>query len=441
MDERKRIDIFFEFRLRELDHVCLMKYALERLGYRVRLIVYKSATWTRFCFLKRNAPAMAIGFKMEDNRSVSYYLNYYKSSKLVLLNMRQEQLFSPLFLETDISYPKDEAKKVYNLCWGDATKQWLLSHGMEERYLLNSGSVQMDFCAPEFHPYFSTRAEISQQYQLDENKVWNIFIASFTGVEKPESEYDLLKSLTSLDYHPFYKTSGDARDGILLWLEKFAIDHPDHEVIYRRHPHERSDAKLEALADKYPNFHAITEHSVRQWILVCDVINTWMSTSIVDAYYMKKPTCILRPVELPKVYDCVLFDNADFVTEYSVFEAINTRQLTPGFPVRKDMISHYYANEECVFAHKKLCAAIDDILKRPDSAITYDPVRENASVKARLKTLLLDILSFLWRKRLFPAMSNSKNVSVSMNSYLFYGIDRDIKNTMHRISKTLGDKI
>ena len=70
---------------------------------------------------------------------------------------------------------------------------------------------------------------------------------------------------------------------------------------------------LSALENKYPYFKVITDYNVKQWILTCEVIVTWLSTAAIEAFFADKACFILRPVEYPYAKDLCLYRNASYI--------------------------------------------------------------------------------------------------------------------------------
>ena len=97
------------------------------------------------------------------------------------------------------------------------------------------------------------------------------------------------------DFSGFAATNRISMAETLRWFDAYLGDHPEVELVYRRHPSEWNSPALEALAKKRPNFHVIFADSVKQWIVAADSISIWMSTAIAEVYMAGKSCHILRP--------------------------------------------------------------------------------------------------------------------------------------------------
>lgn len=99
----------------------------------------------------------------------------------------------------------------------------------------------------------------------------------------------------------WYLISKESQQKILEWIERFVSGNPNHEFIYRLHPTEMKSTDysyLNKLNEKYSIFHFIFKYSVQDWILSSDYINTWISTSIVECYFLNKVFNVLRPIKV-----------------------------------------------------------------------------------------------------------------------------------------------
>ena len=92
-------------------------------------------------------------------------------------------------------------------------------------------------------------------------------------------------------------------DLALRWFDDFLRGHNDVIFIYRPHPSEFVTDRLQILETKFKHFKVIKDYSVKQWILASDTLITWMSTSIIEAYFAGKSCYIIRPMDFPAEKD------------------------------------------------------------------------------------------------------------------------------------------
>ena len=113
--------------------------------------------------------------------------------------------------------------------------------------------------------------------------------------------------MAGTDFTGFAKTNRVSMKETLRWFDEYLGQHPEVELVYRRHPSEWNSPALEELAKKRPNFHVIFADSVKQWIVAADSISIWMSTAIAEVYMVGKSCHILRPVPIEHEYDPVIY--------------------------------------------------------------------------------------------------------------------------------------
>ena len=87
-----------------------------------------------------------------------------------------------------------------------------------------------------------------------------------------EEEVAELSKMAGTDFTGFAKTNRISMQETLRWFDEYLGQHPEVELVYRRHPSEWNSPALEALAKKRPNFHVIFADSVKQWIVAADSI-------------------------------------------------------------------------------------------------------------------------------------------------------------------------
>ena len=165
-------------------------------------------------------------------------------------------------------------------CWGKRTQQRLVSHGMEEKNCPVTGAVMMDFLRPEFAGYFKDKDALCAQHGLDPGKKLMLYISSFGYASMTDAEVEELSRMAGEDFTGFARTNRESMAETLAWFDRYLAEHPEVELVYRRHPSEWNSPALAALAEKRPNFHVIFADSVKQWIVAVDQIFIWMLSLI-----------------------------------------------------------------------------------------------------------------------------------------------------------------
>ena len=81
--------------------------------------------------------------------------------------------------------------------------------------------------------------------------------------------------MAGTDFTGFARTNRVSMAQTLDWFDRYLGEHPEVELVYRRHPSEWNSPALDQLAKKRPNFHVIFADSVKQWIVAADSISIW----------------------------------------------------------------------------------------------------------------------------------------------------------------------
>ena len=164
-----------------------------------------------------------------------------------------------LFRSGDWFNFKGNAKQCVQTCWGPKTAQRLRAHGVSEGNSPVTGAVMMDFLRPEFAGYFAGKEALCRKYGLDPEKQLHLYISSFGYASMTDEEVKELSEMAGTDFSGFAATNRASMDETLRWFDQYLADHPEVELVYRRHPSEWNSHKLEALARRRENFHVQTD--------------------------------------------------------------------------------------------------------------------------------------------------------------------------------------
>ena len=356
------IHILYEHIEREIYNSYLLKFELEKRGYNVKI---SRAQEPRLPFFQ--APKLILMPWLFNNINVDDLKIGYIKRFNKILNLQYEQVMSQMWLDVGYHVSKDKAKFANFLCWGNNRKQVLLENGIPNENIVVIGDIRQDFAKPIFKDFFKTRKQLSEEFDIPEDHEWNLFISSFSFATPTEEQKEYLdKTIGEENSKRWYEISVESQKGILSWIEDFVRENPTHEFIYRPHPSEIKETDysyIEKLNDKYPNFHFVFKYSVQDWILSSDYINSWISTSIVECYSLKKVCNILRPIKIDEYFDIPFYINADHIMDYELFCEKNLSKDNNEFPIKSDEIKNYYDSiNEDVFVYKKICDYIEEII-------------------------------------------------------------------------------
>ena len=331
--------ILYEHTVREYESDLLLKLELERRGYTVRIRQLLDAKDLRL--FGKDKPEVLVASCMYDNEAINshVYNNIGKCNKIV--NLHWEQMLSDTQEEGDWFNMNGNAKRCVQTCWGQRTAQRLQAHGMDAKNTPVTGAVMMDFLRPEFKGYFKDKETLCKEFGLDPAKQLHLYISSFGYASMTDQEVAELSKMAGTDFSGFARTNRVSMEKTLAWFDRYLGDHPEVELVYRRHPSEWNSPILEEMDKKHENFHLITDYSVKQWIVASDVIFSWISTSIAEIYFAGKSCFVVRPYPVEWEYDPVVYKDCNRIDNYDDFIKCFTAE-NPPFPISEELMHAHY---------------------------------------------------------------------------------------------------
>lgn len=439
----KNVDFLFiyESKVRELENLCLLKYELERRGYSVAVL----NTWYCIDHKFRHYNAKVVISHALSNDGVFDFLKCYAGNIRKLVNIQCEQVGTnedntknSRFIYTGI------AKKCVHIAWGGMSYDRLLNKcQFSKEHIKLTGQIALDFCRPEFDSYYIKKNDLLDEFMLSKYEKTILFISSFSYVNLPENLYN---QSSINNKREFTEISMKSQDIIIKWIEKLLCKYPTQLLIYRPHPAEANNIKLQSIENKYENFSIISKYSVKQWIRIVDKVYTWCSTSIVEVYASGKNCSILRPIKIPYKLDVEIYKGAKFITNYEEFEASLTNKEK--FPLNTDLLFKYYYIDNNEAAYIKIVNTLENVYKSDDYLIFDDRLKKKKNFKQVIKGKICRLIILLFKSSGFKN-SNIKSFidkhEQNVDSYTKelqiknYATDEEIRNIVNKIKITLSN--
>jgi len=104
----------------------------------------------------------------------------------------------------------------------------------------------------------------------------------------------------------------------------------------------------------------IRDYSVKQWIIICDKLYTWYSTSIVEAYFAHVPCAIIRPIPIAKDEDVSIMIEADVIDNYEAFRESVSKNYE--FPIKPEVIEKYYHVDKNIPSYIRLANLLETVI-------------------------------------------------------------------------------
>lgn len=355
--------LFFEDIQRELQNAYLLKAELERRGHKLYIcdmfyMLNKSGEKINF------VPDAVLTPYLYEDHHLEYFKLLFNDKLKRIVNLQYEQILTNRHNELGYHIPNNLNKNAIHLCWGDKWKNIMIRNGVPKENCIVTGSLNIDMDRDRFSKIYKTREEMAKEHSLDHNKKWVLFISSFSAVNLTDQRIKYNSDrLGKEEVLERINVDTNSRNIVLKWIEEYINQNDFCEFIYRPHPGEEiNDEIMNNYMKKYSNFHIIRNDSVRSWIKVCDKINTWATTSIVDVYFMKKNCSILRPIPIAEWMHNGLTDEGKFITNYDGFEKFNNSKEIDEFPIDEKLILENFYIDENKYAYEIICDLLEDIV-------------------------------------------------------------------------------
>ena len=276
--------------------------------------------------------------------------------------MLWEQIFNAYQEDTtDIIYSiKEWGRNVVHIAWGNHMWNRLVNEwGVAPNHVFLTGQVTLDYLRDPLKGYYQSREEVFLKYGIPTNSKVHLFISSLAYADAGDR---VIKNAANEGDNEgikhFAEISVQTRNTLVNWFERILEENKDDVVIYRPHPEEKENKALIELMKKQPRFRVISELSVKQWILICDNIYSWISTAIAEVYAAGKGCAILRPVEVPYNYDIKMYHFAKQINTYEEFKQEFHKQKQE-LAIDKNVLNEYYKIREDRYSYELVCDAIE----------------------------------------------------------------------------------
>lgn len=374
----EEVDFMFiyEHKVRELENLCLLKYELDRRGYKTKIIHIEDAE-----ALKAMRPIyhakVVVTMACYQNSSIEWHTkNFVKFNKLI--DMQWENIVFPMDEKDTKAYKNYSgvAKHVVRISWGEMNKKRMLEvAGMDPKKVKLIGHVGMDFLRDELKGYYLSKEEVLKDYDISADKKIFLFVSPyFSDFHTEEYLVEMCRRFGE-GWRYYYKDCMLPSKKIILdWMSRICEEREDIVFIYRPHPGEESEQANE-MAKRYSNFKVIGDQSVKQWILISDKIYTGNSSTFVEAFFGKKMCYLLFPIPVPSDYELAFLKDADKISDFDEFEK-TTHEDNRKFPVSEKLIDEVYTIDWDKPSYVKFADMAEDVIKDSYYNLTKAQLKE-----------------------------------------------------------------
>ncbi len=360
----RELDFLFvyEHKVRELENLCLIKYELDKRGYRTE-IRYIEAAENELAVKPFIHTKVLLVMACYDNTALAWQIkNYVKFDKII--DMQWENIVYPKDEKREGAFKnyKEIGKAVPHVSWGEQNAKRLLEAAhLDKKMVKLTGHVGMDFLREPLCRYYLGREELFLKYDIPKADKVIFFASPYYGDMLPQEYIEEMCMRFGDNWTDYYRFMCDSQKIILSWLEKICIEYPNIQVIFRPHPGHPS-IMAEKLANRCENFRLISGESVKQWIVVCDKVYTGNSSVVVEAFFAKKMCQLLFPLPVTEGFELKLISDSRKLTSYEEFCAsIMAREEE--FPTPQRSIEEIYLVDWDTPSYIKFADMAEEVLK------------------------------------------------------------------------------
>lgn len=365
----------YEHKVRELENLCLMKYELDRRGYKTKIAYIDDA---------ENALADVPIYHAKIVCTMACYDNY----TLFWHTKRFVKFEKVIDLQWEnIVYAKDEqredayknfggiGKDVVHVSWGEQNVKRLLNAAhLDKKKVKLTGHVGMDFLRAPLNRYYLSKEELFTKYNIPMDKRVILFASPYYGDCLTEEYIAGMCKAFGEDWPDYYKFMCASQKIVLEWFEKICLESPDIVVIFRPHPGHPSMMANEVAA-RCDNFRIISEESVKQWIVTCDKVYTGNSSVVVEAFFAKKMCQLLFPLPTTPGFELQLItDSKKILTYDEFFESVFAEQ--EAFPTPEKSIEAIYLIDWEMPNYVKFANMAEEVLQDDYYRLTKRQLRD-----------------------------------------------------------------
>lgn len=367
--------LMYEHKVRELDNLCLLKYELDKRGYRTKILYENDFELVKSNTVVYKTRVLVVGYCYTGS-SIKDYASYRIRFDKVI-NLQWEQVITNEQEKDKNSFRNLSglAKEIVHISWGERNRKRLIEKaGVAPDHIKVTGNITMDLLRPEFKGFYLSREEICERYELPSDKKICLFIAGFKYVEASEEARRATIARFGEGRRRYLEVAEREQLTILEWFSQFLEEHKDCVIVYRPHPGDGSP-RAEKMAQTHENFRVISELSVKQWIVISDLVYAWNSTAILEAFFAGKNPMHLCPYPIPDDQSHPLLMKMNKITDYDTFsKSVTGRQVDLG--LTKEIVNPFYLVDDEKAAYVKVADAFEEVYR--NDAYTFSRKQRRA---------------------------------------------------------------
>jgi surface carbohydrate biosynthesis protein len=288
----------FEHAARELDVACAVVAGLRQAGLRTKVIHWPTGFPKAVVEVRPRVVVLPFCY---TEQSYDALLAYWRRS--TFFNMSWEQLF--YFGNQKAKTPRGEfaSQHVIHHAWSDSYAAFLREQGIPSDRIFLNGQPAFTLYDRPYRNYYPSKQALAERHGLDAHRRWVFFPENYNWAfySKRMLQQFIENGQSPDDVRVMQEFCELSLKAVLEWCAKAVQG--DIELILR--------PRLSTTLDEFEAFvrhvlpeipkrlHILQSGSVREWILVSDVVVSSYSTSLIEAAVADKPVFILEPFSIP----------------------------------------------------------------------------------------------------------------------------------------------
>lgn len=385
----------YEHKVRELENLCLMKYELDKRGYKSKIMHIEDAEALKAMRPIYHAKVVVMMACYENSTIEWHTKNFVKFDKII--DLQWENIVFPMDEKNSHAYKNYSgvAKDVVRVSWGEMNRKRMLDVAkMDPKKVKLIGHVGMDFLRDELKGYYRSKEDVLNEYRIPVDKKVFLFISPYFSDQLDKDYLEDLCRRFGEGWRYYYKECMlPSKKIILEWIGRICEERDDIVFVYRPHPGEESEEAKE-LENRYHNFRMIRTLSVKQWILISDKIYTGNSSTFVEAFFAKKMCYFLFPVPVPEDYELAILKDADTICDYEDFRKSTLDDDSRPFPVREQLIDQVYTIDWAKPSYVKFADMAEEVIHNPYYKLTKEQLKSyyhHMGLKEKIERLAIKI--------------------------------------------------
>lgn len=385
----------YEHKVRELENLCLMKYELDKRGYKSKIMHIEDAEALKAMRPIYHAKVVVMMACYENSTIEWHTKNFVKFDKII--DLQWENIVFPMDEKNSHAYKNYSgvAKDVVRVSWGEMNRKRMLDVAkMDPKKVKLIGHVGMDFLRDELKGYYRSKEDVLNEYRIPVDKKVFLFISPYFSDQLDKDYLEDLCRRFGEGWRYYYKGCMlPSKKIILEWIGRICEERDDIVFVYRPHPGEESEEAKE-LENRYHNFRMIRTLSVKQWILISDKIYTGNSSTFVEAFFAKKMCYFLFPVPVPEDYELAILKDADKICDYEDFRESTLDDDSRSFPVREQLIDEVYTIDWTKPSYVKFADMAEEVIHDPYYKLTKEQLKSyyhHMGLKEKIERLAIKI--------------------------------------------------